>query len=61
VLSNLECVEFVPMAADEARSWLRARGQQEVDPTPKHLADLFARVEARELDGWKAFGFGASF
>jgi len=54
-------VEFIPMSADEARSWLRARRQQIVEPTLKHLADLFARLEARELDEWKkAVGFGAS-
>jgi hypothetical protein len=54
-------LEFSPLSAPEAKAWLEARGHEAPDPCPRHLADLYAVLEARTHEQWKkVVGFGAA-
>jgi hypothetical protein len=51
-------VEFVPLARDEAKSWLVARGVEHHPDGPEILASLYSRLDGRDaVEAAQAAGF----
>ena len=50
-------VEFEPLTAAEATAWFEQQGSSETADGPLLLAELYARLEGRELDSMPPTGF----
>ncbi|HET8651966.1 MAG TPA: DUF5925 domain-containing protein [Gaiellaceae bacterium] len=50
-------IEFDPLTAEEAGAWLRQHGSEESADGPLPLAELYARLEGRDVDALPPAGF----
>ena len=50
-------IEFEPLTADEAAAWFQQQGSSETADEPLLLAELYARLEGREVDAVPPAGF----
>jgi ATP-dependent 26S proteasome regulatory subunit len=51
-------IEFVPLSADEATTWLAAHGAPDGRVRSATLAELYARAEGRDPTDTRLVGFG---